>query len=1092
MVHASAAYLDTKTCRNCRTANSESNLVCVNCGFSLGVPCNACGTENLNSANFCQACGIRFEHGANRGELRGRAADRPQRETRSLPPEEGERKFVTIMFADIANSTALVDGLDPEQARQILEPSLNAMIDAVHKYEGIVNRVDGDGFIALFGAPNAHEDHAIRACMAAEEIHQAIREHPQDGVKVRIGLNSGEVLVLPVENDLSVNYQAEGPTVHLASRMEKRATPGTTLITQSTFRLAREFVRAKPQGKTRVKGLSSPIDTYQLLGKNENISRWQARASAGLSAFVGREAELERLHSIIGGPGGEAGRVVAIEGDPGIGKSRLVSEFSNTLVERGWKMLETGSSSYHRRMPYYAFTRLLESYFNLERTPVDERRHEIGCKFDELEMPLRDVRENISMLLGIDAGNQIRNKQDITKSIFSFLIALANKYRNLLLVFEDIHWFDSESSELLNNINKHLRMNDVLVVYTYRVDEEIFAQIPPDANILRISPLSEDAGLKLAGQLIDTDARGGATASAIAKMADGNPFVIEEMVRSHLESSGNQHVHTIPPGIHAVVSSRVDRLPAEMKKLLQVASVVGNNVEMEMILDLVDGDYDQCWEYIDRLSRKSFLKVAGGHPHKFGFRHTITREVIYNSLPTARKKAIHSAVLQLAERLNEKGRPRIDVELLARHANLGERWEKSALYSREAGTKASQCFAYSEAMYHFAKALAALEQLDDSRENQIAIIAVCAELRNAAFPLGARPEIKKYLEKGLEIAGKLGDADSVVRFEAYLTHFFWLTGHWKQAIETGERAASAAERLGNRSIGIATREYLGMASYSVGRLDDAVSLFSANIQELGKDGDQARFGLLGLPSVLSRSWLSWSLCEKGEFAQARKFATEAVLIAEEAGHPFDQVLASLGMSGIHLWQGDVDLAEATLSDCENICKKSELHLLLPRTLAALGYTLVYAGRASQGDDLLATALGKLEAMNVQAMRSQILVWASEAAFSVGDAERSDQLLAQALKRCRSHGERAVHAWGSRLAGLIAERSMQTGEARKQFERAARLAKKLGMLPLLADATARLAQFEKGSKAASLLEQARQADFAIGPTLWSRHTRTAVR
>jgi class 3 adenylate cyclase len=337
-------------CPRCQAENPDNARFCEECGARLALTCPHCGAEVSPGKKFCRSCG---------GPLAVPPTDRvpppvaspkhlAERILTSRTALEGERKQVTVLFADLKGSMELLADRDPEEARTLLDPVLERMMDAVHRYEGTVNQVMGDGIMALFGAPLAHEDHAVRACYAALDMQGSIRRYADevwrtDGVtvKIRVGLNSGEVVVRAIGSDLRVDYTAVGQTTHLAARMEQLATPGTVLLTADTLRLAEGYVTAKPLGPVPVKGLEAPMEVYELTGAGPLRSRLHAAAARGLTRFVGRDGELEQLREALARAAAGHGQVVAIVGEPGVGKSRLVWE-----VTHSWK---TRRSSRPRR-----------------------------------------------------------------------------------------------------------------------------------------------------------------------------------------------------------------------------------------------------------------------------------------------------------------------------------------------------------------------------------------------------------------------------------------------------------------------------------------------------------------------------------------------------------------------------------------------------------------------------------------------------------------------------------------------------------------------------------------------------------------------
>src|SRR5215212_6249634 len=376
-------------CSACGADNPPGAKFCNGCGGPLSAACASCGHRNAPGSRFCNECGHALAAVSRSSE--------PVQERVSAPPEsytprhladrilasraslEGERKQVTVLFADVVGSTELIQDLDPEEAKALLEPAVRAMIEAVHRFEGTVCRVMGDGIMALFGAPLAHEDHAARACYAALTMQEAIRTYgetvrEQQGLEVlaRVGLNSGEVVVGAISNDLYVEYSAIGPTTHLAARMEQLAREGTVRLTAETLRLVEGLVDVTPLGRIPVKGVSAPVEAFELIAATAGRRRFQAAATRGLTPFVGRHAELAALQQSLDLARAGHGQIVAPVGEPGVGKSRLFYEFVHSHTTRGWTVLESGSVSYGRATSWLPVIALLRSYCRIE--PRDDAR----------------------------------------------------------------------------------------------------------------------------------------------------------------------------------------------------------------------------------------------------------------------------------------------------------------------------------------------------------------------------------------------------------------------------------------------------------------------------------------------------------------------------------------------------------------------------------------------------------------------------------------------------------------------------------------------------------------------------------------------
>src|SRR5574341_1268701 len=404
-------------CPSCRSENSPSAAFCDECGARLESPCPKCGEPNRQTAKFCRNCGQTINQTALTAPAPAAGAPAPDTYVPKHLAEkilalrhtlEGERKQVTVLFADIRGATKLLEGLDPEEGQKIIDPVLHIMMDAVHRYEGTVNQVLGDGIMALFGAPLAHEDHALRACYAALAMQEEMRRYrrklgqsEESGLQIGIGLNSGEVVVRSIDNDLNIDYSALGHTTHLAARMQELSGVGTTLMTASTFRQVEGFVQVKSVGALQVKGVSRPIEAFEVVAATMARTRVQAAAIGGLTPLVGRRTEIEVFNKLVEQAAAGTGQILALVGEPGMGKSRLVHEFTRHQLRPGWLVLEGASVSYGKATPYFPLIEMLRHYFQIADGEISENiREQVVMHILELDDRLKDAIPPILSLLG--------------------------------------------------------------------------------------------------------------------------------------------------------------------------------------------------------------------------------------------------------------------------------------------------------------------------------------------------------------------------------------------------------------------------------------------------------------------------------------------------------------------------------------------------------------------------------------------------------------------------------------------------------------------------------------------------------------------
>jgi len=1069
-------------CPRCQHENRSGAKFCEECATPLARTCSNCGSQLSATAKFCPECAHPV---AGTAPAEDRFASPHSYTPKHLAEKiltskaalEGERKQVTVLFADLKGSMELLADRDPEEARKILDPVLERMMEAVHRYEGTVNQVMGDGVMALFGAPLAHEDHAMRACYAALRMQDAVKQYA-DGlrrsegipIQIRVGLNSGEVVVRSIGSDLRMDYTAVGQTTHLAARMEQMATPGTIVLTPQTLGLAEDFVQVVPLGPMSVKGLSSPLEVFQLTSASYIRSRLQAAAARGLTRFVGRDAEMELLGQALERAGAGRGQVVAVAGEPGVGKSRLVWEFTHSHRTRDWLVLEAASVSYGKATTYFPIIELLKSYFQIELSDdVLKIREKLTSKLQSLDRALEPTLPVLLSLLDapIDGPEWARldppQRRRQTLDALKRLLLRESQVRPLLLVFEDLHWIDSETQALLDILVESVPTARVLLLISYRPEYTHPWGGKTYYQHLQLDVLSAATANALLDALVGEDADLSAFKHLLIERTEGNPFFLEEAVRALTETKALVRERgayrltapvqnlQLPSRVQAILAARIDRLAPEDKRLLQAAAVVGKDVPFVLLQAIANEAEEKLRAGLARLQAAEFLFETQLFPDlEYTFKHALTHEVAYNGLLSERRRALHAVLVTAhehiyAERLTEH------VERLAHHATRGALWDKALVYGRQAGSRAAMRSAYREAVACFEQALAALAHLSECRETLEQAIDLRFDLRNALLVLGESERLLEHLRAAESLARTLGDQRRLGQVSAYMGAYFHSTGVYDQAIAAYERSIATAAALGESALQVQVTLMQGLTYYHLGDYPRARGCFSSNVAFLVGERRWAYFGLAGIPAVFSSNHLALCLMELGAFAEAGVHVAEALRMAEVVNQPFSLTVACHGAGVLALRRGDLRTAIPLLERGLALCQSGGVSSFLPALGVALGVAYALCGRMNETLPLLEQATRLPASRWPVSVGVSSFLWTAEASLLVGRLEEATTAASRALEHAHAHHERGYQAHALRLLGDITacRDPLELEPAETHYRQALTRSEELGMRPLAA-------------------------------------------
>jgi class 3 adenylate cyclase/tetratricopeptide (TPR) repeat protein len=1054
---------------------------------TLGAACPACGFPAEPGSRFCGGCGRRLGDDAPAPRFAAPDTYTPrhiaERILTARGAMEGERKQVTVLFADMKGSLELLADRDPEEARALLDPVLELMMEAVHRYEGTVNQVLGDGIMAIFGAPLAHETHAVRAAYAAlrmqegvTRLSEALRRSHGAEVQIRIGLNSGEVVVRSIGNDLHMDYTAVGQTTHLAARMEKLARPGSILLSEETHRLTEGYLAVTPRGPIPVRGMAQAVEVYEAVGAGPARSRLQAAAARGLTPFVGRDAELGLLRQALERAESGRGQMVALVGEAGVGKSRLVRELMQTPWTRGFTVLEGRPVVYRKSTAWAPVLVWLRAYFDLERDADAETvRAKVAARLAGLDRGLEAVQPAVLSLFEVPVADpawtalEPPQRRRRTLDALKHLLLLEARRGPLLLVLEDLHRVDEETQALLDDLVERLSDARLLVLVTYRPEYQHGWSSKGGYTQLRVEPLGVQTAGRLLDGLLGSDPSLRPLHDLLVRRTDGNPLFLEESVRALAETEvltgapgayGLGRALTaiqVPSTVQAVLAARIDRLSPEAKHLLQCAAVVGRDVPVPVLEAIADLDPDRLRAGLAQLQAAEFLYETHLFPElEHAFKHTLTQEVAYGTLLQDTRRVLHARIVDAIERLYP-GRLVEQVERLAHHALRGGLDARALAYLRQAGTKAAARSAHRDAVGFFEQAIEALDGLPRTREHLELGVDLRFDARASLAPLGLFVRNLEHLRRAEALAEALADRRRLAWVGAYLAQSYYTLGDQDAALAAARRSLEIADELDDLPIKVAATTGLGQAYHALGDYAQSQVHLGRAIDALEGELSRARFGMAGLLSVAARVWLVNSLVAVGDFYGAETRALEAIRLSEAVDHPWSVAAAHVALGFAQLARGTLAAAAPVLERGLARARELDLTAWLPMLSCQLGIVYTRQGRVEEGAALLEEGIQRAAALSILSRHSLRHAWLSEAYLHAGRITEARVAAERALALARAHKEQGYEGWVLRMLGEVAARSGESAQAAAHFHAVLAVAGPRGMRALEAHAWAGLSR-----------------------------------
>jgi class 3 adenylate cyclase/tetratricopeptide (TPR) repeat protein len=969
---------------------------------------------------------------------------------------EGEHKQVTVLFADVKGSLGLAEAVDLETWHRIMNRFFAILCEGIHRFEGTINQFTGDGVMALFGAPIAHEDHAQRACYAALQARGELRHYAGElkrshglTFSVRMGLNSGEVVVGRIGDDLRMDYTAQGLTVGLAARMEQLADPGTTYLSDATAALVSGFCELRDLGKFDVKGVREPVHVHELVGLGELRTRFDASRERGLSRFVGRRDEMETLESALESATRGRGSVVGVVGDAGVGKSRLCFEFSERCRSQGVTVRSAQAVAHGKLIPFLPLLEMLRSFFGVAEGDSDpEARQKIAGAVLLIDPGLTESLPLLFEFLGVPDPQQPISRLDpearqerLVATVMK-LVEAGSRREPVVFLIEDLHWADEASEAFLESLVEIAPRTRTLVLLNFRPEYQADWMKKSWYRALALAPLDDAAIRELLGDLLGDDPSTRELHEALCQQTRGNPFFAEEVVQSllesgHLEGPKGRRLLVrsverlrVPGSVQSVLSARIDRLGERDKRLLQTAAVIGEHfVEplIERVMSLPEAEF--C-DSIRSLSSAGFIYQESLYPvAEYAFKHPLTREVAYRCQLSEPRARIHAAVGEAieafhADKLDESA------ALVAHHAEAAGDRMKAARWHRRAAIWVG-ARDVTAANRHWRAVMELCGDAPESAEQVELALTARIGLQLLAWRLGfSKEETARIFSSGVALAERSGDQSSIVMLSLGNAVYRGVIGDEEGQHRHGSEAAAIADGLGNLPLALAARVVMATSLHFQGRIDEAIGVADWAVSREPDDvaAAAAIFGMSPYTYILGLRGLLLAL--KGRFGEGARDLERALELAD-ASADAEALGCVRGFSVQHArCAGDTVSALAHAHQMVEVAERTGIPLLRVDAYLALGSAHALGARWDEALAALERALGIVESRPILiGQKRRILAGLAEAYLGRGENERARHLAEELLALPRESRTLLVEL----QAQLVLARALLGAEGAKAAE-----------------------------------------------------------
>ena len=996
----------------------------------------------------------------------------PAPELSQSPPTaaglDEELKLVTVLCGALAATPPLATRLGPERQYRLLQTIIGLVQEVLHPYGGTLTLATSAGFTAIFGAPLAQEDHARRAVLAALELRQRLPDFPALRAQLAgavlapgMGLHSGLVVVGSLGNNLQRLSTAVGEPLHVATRLQQQAAPGTILLSAATYALVQAEVQAAPCGTLDMDGQPTPMPLYTLQGLLRRHAGVTGRGLRAASPFVGRERELALLHDCLAAVRTGQGQVVGLVGEPGMGKTRLLTEFCRRVAGTQVTVYVGQCLSYGQGTPYLPVRDLVRQICALaegaelveDTAAVRLRLHERGITAaDDVALLLQLLDRSVAPECLARLSPEVRQVR--TFALLRHLVLDAAQRQPLVLVVENLHWSDPTSEEWLGALAAQVEGSAMLLLATYRPGYQLPWLTHSWATQVALPPLNPHDSLAVVQAVPQAAQLPTQQQQAIVTKAAGNPFFLEELAWAAVAHSDDVGPLPLPDTIEAVLAARMDQLPSEEKQLLQTAAVVGTAVPVPLLQTITELPETRLHRCLTQLQAAEFLYETQLFPAQvYAFKHALTHEVAYGSLLQARRRALHVRIVEVLEALAGErvaevasGRSLDQVELLAHHALRGEVWDKALAYCRQAGDKAVSSSAYREAAGYFVQALEALAHLPTDRTTREQAVDLRLQLCSALTPFARWEQALAHMHEAETIAEELGDHRRLGRVYRSLADTLRHIPDHESALTYCQRAHAIATALGDVETQIWGHLTMGMVYHDLGNYRQGIACLQQMLSALqGRPPDQSSHHVVH-PAIQARVWMVNCLMQLGAFADGVAYGHDAGQMAEASGRPFDRLTVYARLGRLYVCQGTLPQAIPLLERAVALSQEANIPVFYRLAAAPLALAYALAGCAA---DALAV-LGQRQ-MSEKTHHLYVDLACGEAFLRAGCMEEAHRLTQEVLTDASHVKERGWEAWALWLLGEIAIRYGPPDAVlvAAYYQQALALAEALGMRPLQA-------------------------------------------